>query len=321
MTNNLVINILVFSAACVLLMHTTKLFVCGAVDTALALSLSKVFIGVTLVSIITTLPEFTVSVMSSLMKKGEVAVGTAVGSCICNIGLVFGVGAAMRNIRVERNDLTHNIGFFVIGLVALFLLSLDGKISRAEGVGLLAAAALFMYISYRQALRARTAQAEIVGAARGGSRLTKSLALVTVGGIATVLIARYGLLGSAINIARELNVPPVLIAFSIIALGTSLPELFTAIVSSRSSQGDITLGNVIGANVLNILWVIGAASAICPLNIDRQTVVFNFPVALFISVVMYLIGRSKLLFTRIDGFVLLSIYAGYIWALYYIIYR
>ena len=311
--------ILIFSSICI--MRTADILVSGAVELSLALRLSKVLIASTLVSLVTTMPEFIVSVSSSNMGVSGMAVGNAVGSCICNIGLVFAVGIMIKSVKIDKKELTEKILILLVSLSVVLFLGNNGVIGRNGAALLFMLLALFMYLNYLTALKQRKEIEHEIGAEKGEHNIYQSLFKLFAGGFLTVLLARYGLVNPGINIANFLGVPSILIGLTLVAVGTSLPELFTAIVSSRKGHGEIAVGNVIGANILNLLWVLGAAAMVRPLSIDAQTILFNIPVAIFFALLMLYFGMKEGKFYRINGMIMFLLYVVYVFALFMFLYR
>lgn len=317
----IIFHFIVFFAAGFLILKSADLFIKGALEISLSLRLSKVFIGATIVSIVTTTPELMVSSMSSAIGETGMAAGNAIGSCICNIGLVFAIGAIMKDVPVTKEDLKYKVAFLLVSLIAVYLLIIDGLLSKVEAIGLLFLFVIFIFINYRLALKGRIPTDITLQVSRSNHLLKKGIISFLLGGVFTVIIARYGLVYPGLAIADFLKVPPAVIGLSMIALGTSLPELFTTIVSSRKEHSEIALGNVVGASILNLLLVLGVSALINPLIIDRQTIVFNMPVAGLFGVMMLIMGFRNLRFSRFKGIIMLTIYVLYIAALFSIIYR
>jgi len=316
----LLANILILIGACLLIFKTTELFVRGTVDLATALRLPKLFVGLTLVSLVTTAPEFIVSVSSSYIGNSGMAVGNALGSCICNIGLVFATGILLKELRIHEKDYKSKLFFLVGILLLMFLFITNGWISRIEALILLAILAVFMFINFRIAMEERETIQEMIHPDKKNDLIKKGGLLFLFGGIGTVLLARYGMVNTGINIATLLNVPSIIIGLSIIAIGTSLPELVTVIVSSRGGHSEIALGNVIGANILNLLLVLGSSALINPLTIDTQTIFFTMPAVLALTLVMFFLGFKDHRYSKREGFILLGLYLFYLTALFTFLY-
>ena len=322
-----ILNFIIFFLAGFLILKSTDVFVKGAVEVSAALTLSKVLVGATLVSLITTTPEFAVSMTSSYVGQTGMAVGTAVGSCICNVGLILAVGCIIRDITVRKDDIKYRIAYLVVALSVAYLFMSSGVVSREDAVAMLALLVIFLVHNYSMAVKHRRREhelyelLEVVGPRRDKATLRKGAISLLFGGVATVLLAQYGLLESGLNIAILFNVPPILVGLSLVAVGTSLPDLFVAVVSSRKQHGEIVLGDVIGANILNLLGVLGIAALIRPLPVDTQTLDFSMPVAIFITLIMLALAGRSLQFKRKAGILLLGVYVTYLVALFTFVYR
>jgi cation:H+ antiporter len=324
-----ILNFVIFFLAGFLILKSTDVFVKGAVEVSAALTLSKVLVGPTLVSLITTTPEFAVSATSSYVGQTSMAVGDAVGSCICNVGLILAVGCIIRDITVRRDDLKYRIVYLVVALSVAYLFMSSGVVGREDAVAMLALLIIFLVHNYsivvvkhrRREQKLYELLDEAVSQRRDKASLRKGVISLVFGGVTTVLLAQYGLLGSGLNIATLLNVPPILIGLSLVAVGTSLPDLFVAVVSSRKQHGEIVLGDVIGANILNLLGVLGIAALIRPLPVDTQTLEFNMPVAIFITLIMLALAGRSLQFRRKAGVLLLGVYVTYLIVLFTFVYR
>ncbi len=308
----LFIQFLIFGVACGLIFKTTDLFIRGTVDLAEALHLPKIFVGVTLVSLVTTAPEFIVSVTSSYLGDSGMSVGNALGSCICNTGLIFAIGIMLKDIAVKKIEFKTKFPFLIGALILLFPFMFNGTISRPEATLLLAVFVVFLILNYRLVLQERNHLEELVHPDTKKDLLKKGTLCFLIGGAGTVLLARYGMLNPGIAIAQAFHVPSIIIGLTLVAVGTSLPELFTAIISSQKGHGDIALGNVIGANLMNVLYILGTSALVRPLAIDRPTLIFSLPVALALTLLMFFLGLRRLRYNRRDGFILLGFYLLYV---------
>jgi len=313
-------DFIIFIIAIAVIIKSADLFTSGASALAQALRIPRMIIGLTIVSLATTTPELTVSAISSHLHLGGIAVGNALGSCIANIGLVLGLAAVARPIHFQPKLIKLELKFLIGVAVFLFLLMLNfrrglgdilqgGTLSSGDGLlllGLLVAS--FTYIIVRE-LRIR---GKTVGNSDPPPRMKKDVLKFLIGAVGVVASAKYGIIPSGVSIAKFLGVPEIVIGLSLVAVGTSLPELFTALVAASKKMGDIAAGNVIGANILNILWVLGVSSLINPLAIDSQTLRITMPVLLSFIIVMLIFARSGFRLVRWEGGVLLLIYSAYI---------
>jgi cation:H+ antiporter len=302
-------DFIIFIIGIFVIIKSADLFTAGAEGIARAFRIPRVIIGLTIVSLATTAPEFTVSTISSYMGVGGIAVGNAVGSCLANIGLVLGIAVIIRAIDFTPRVIKQELFFLVIAVVILYLLMLDSTLTFGDGLFLcLLLVAFFIYIILRELKTRRKREEETPSNYNSRKDILKFLA----GAAGVVLSAKYAIIPPGINIAHFLGVPEIVIGLSMIAVGTSLPELVTAVIAIRKKMGELAAGNVIGSNILNILWVLGFSSLINPLNIDIQTRRITMPVLLFITFLMFLFSRTKFKLTRGEGLTLLAIYGGYI---------
>lgn len=196
----------------------------------------------------------------------------------------------------------------------VYLFIADGILNRMEAAVLLILQVAFLFYNYREAVHARK-NMKLENQA-GTLTIRKSLAYFLGGGAGTILLAKYGLVEPAVDIAMFFQVPMLLIGLTMVAIGTSLPELFTSIVSSKNSQQDLSFGNIIGANILNLLLILGIAGLIHPLTINRQVLVLIMPFAVLITAVLLVLGIRRLKFDKKAGIVLAGIYVLYLIALF-----
>lgn len=309
MTIGLAFVIFLFSIF--LITKTTDMFVKGAVSVAYELKVPKSFIGITLVSLMTTLPELIVSITGSIMGESGLVVGNALGSCICNIGLVFAVAIIINDVKIEKRD-KLNIFYYCLSLIIAYLLFIDYRLSRIDGIILLLLLIIFQIYNYYSSVKRGLQDTVPVEEIDNRLHLNKGILWLLIGGLTTVLIARYGIINTGIYIANRLKVPSIVIGLTLVALGTSIPELFTAIISSRSKNSEIAFGNVLGANILNILFILGIAVVIKPIPIDRQTIIVHSPVAFILAVILYFLSFKRYTLKRRDGIIILIIYVLYI---------
>lgn len=307
---------MLFVLGLLLLIKGGDWFVDGATGIAQRFGVPELLIGATVVSIGTTLPEVMVSATSAMGGHGELAYGNAIGSIICNTSLIAAITVAVKPGKVEKKSfLTPVVFFFVAAAVYLFVAYSSGEFTRLVGLELLGIFLVYMTVLVRQALRApRVFEKE---EAPGGS-LGKDLGLLTVG---AVLIA-FGadlLVENGTLIAQALGVPESVIGLTFVALGTSLPELVTAITSLVKGHGALSLGNIIGANLFNLVLVSGLSVTLAPFSIPAEKTIDGYNASLVVDLplmvlVMGLLTlpalvRGKL--SRSQGFLLLAIYAGF----------
>ena len=306
--------------ALALIIKGGDLFVSASVRIAEFLRLPRVVIGSTLVSLTTTSPELVVSVVSGLKNEPGLAVGNAVGSCICNIGLILGTMALLKHVEVHVPTLKVPFTAMVVAGVLLLAMTLDLHLSRLQGLILVFLGAVYFVIDFIRHER-DTAPADIAEATALEEEVVQGhpwlhtqsgTALQFACGAALVLFGSWLLVKAAVQIATSLGVPPIFIGLTIVAVGTSLPEFVTAITSARKNVSDLAVGNILGANVANLTLIIGAAASLSDLTLSRQTQLFNFPAMLVLMVLLLLTMFSGNQISRREGLALLSYYACYI---------
>lgn len=312
-------DFIVLIVGILVIIKSADFFTSGAQGIARIFRIPRMIIGLTIVSIATTAPEFTVSTISSYMNSGGIAVGNALGSCIANIGLILGIAAILHPIDFEKRTIRQDIPLLLSALVIFTLLILNNELTRLDGAFLVLLFVIFISFVVMRQLRGKKAdkQKEDQGEHKTGAYVLK----FAIGAAGVVLSSKYAIIPSSVNIAHFFGVPEVVIGLSMVALGTSLPELMTAIVASVKKMGDLAAGNVIGANILNILWVLGASSMIRPLGIDPQTKLITIPVIFGITLLMFLFSATKLRLSRREGVALLAVYVGYIFYIFNFAYR
>ena len=300
----------------------------GVVNLAKRTGLPTIVIGATIVSLGTTMPEAFVSVMAAFMGNPGLALGNGVGSIIADTGLIFGITCLLVAIPVNRHILNRT-GWVQVGsavlLVVIAILALmiapEGEtpiLQRWVGFFFLFLLVLYLYKSYQWA---QTDDGQNPVAERGEEHELRELPItwiMIVGGLLLVIASARVLVPSASEVAVRFGVPDDVIAATMVAFGTSLPELMTAITSVRKGHPEITLGNVVGADVLNCLFVIGAAAAAAPLEIPPNFYYFHFPAMLIIlfSFRLFISMNKSGFFKRWQGGWLLSIYGVYIFLQY-----
>jgi cation:H+ antiporter len=295
-------------------------FVGAAIRVAEFLKMPRVVIGGTLVSLMTTSPEFVVSLMAGAKGESGLAVGNAIGSCVCNIGLILGITAALKQIdinpRTLRRPLTVLVGFALV----LFLMTLDLVLSRVQGMLLLMGG--FTYFLFDFIIHSRARGAAVVAEAVSVKKaITGRFAWLETGwgtavqfcaGAFLVIVGSRILVNAAVNLATAMGVSSMVVGLTVVAIGTSLPELVTAITSARRSVSDLAVGNILGANIANLSFIVGTAATMHEVRLDRVAQLLNFP-ALLVSILFLLaLTLTKNRITRREGASLLVFYGVYL---------
>lgn len=316
--------VILFIIGLVLLIKGGDWFVDGATGIAERFHIPEILIGATVVSIGTTLPEVMVSATSAAKGIGDMAYGNAIGSIICNTALVSAITIAVKPALVEKKSLRFPvICFFIAAFFYSAVAYLAQGFSRATGIILLAMFVAYMVIVVRQAFKSPEGNGNVEESeeeeADKDEPLWKEIILL-VAGAAAIAVGADLLVDNGTYIATELGVPASVIALTFVALGTSLPELVTAITSLAKGHGALSLGNVIGANLFNLVLVSGISISIAPFKIPVEktiagmnaSLVMDIPVMLFVMAFMTLpaLVRGKL--SRVQGIVLLAVYFAYV---------
>lgn len=313
----MLIPVLLFAVGLLLLIKGGDWFVDGATGIAHRFHVPELLIGATVVSIGTTLPEVMVSATSALSGHGEIAYGNAIGSIICNTALISALTFTIRPTKVDRDSFRTPVVFFFIAAIMYVLIALlTGEFSRLSGFALLALFVIYMVFTVRQAIRDRVAATANDEAQEG--TLWKELLLLVIGAAAIAIGARL-LVDNGTLIAEALGVPESVIGLTFVALGTSLPELVTAITSLVKGHGALSLGNIIGANLFNLVLVSGASAALAPFALPsskmiagwNSSFVVDIPIMLIVMGLLAIPALKRGKLTRAQGIILLAIYAGF----------
>lgn len=293
----------------------------GVVALAERTGLSKIVIGATIISLGTTMPEAFVSVMAAWMGNPGLALGNGVGSIITDTGLIFGLACILAPIPVNRFILNRT-GWVQVGIATLLVIisihafvSMSGNpvLNRWVGIFFLILLAGYMYLTYTWSKQDKSLHKDNNNDAGGVVNPGRCWVMV-VGGLFMVVAGARILVPAAAEIATRIGVPEDVIAATMVAFGTSLPELMTALTSIRKGHPDIIVGNIVGADVLNCLFVIGAAAAVRPLYIPPNFFIFHFPVMLIIlySFRTFIFMNREGGFRKWQGIWLLGVYLIYV---------
>ena len=288
----------------VLLIKGADFFVDGASSVAAKLKVPSLIIGQTVVSIGTSMPEAAVSISASLGGVNGISLGNVIGSNIFNLLMVVGISSIILPILTDRAILTRDMPFNLGITVVLFFMLLDSHLSRVEAVILLLLLAVYLFILIRSALKNREEGEET-------KVLTwfKSILFIVLGA-AAIIGGGQLVVDSAKTIAASLGMSDTLIGLTVVALGTSLPELVTSIVAARKGDSGIAMGNVIGSCIFNILFILGVAGVISPMTADSAFLI-DTGILIGICLVMLLFAFTKRKTDRLEGAACVLIYVAY----------
>lgn len=290
----------------------------GSASLSTSLGIRPIVIGLTVVAFGTSAPELVISLVSAVKGKSMIAVGNVIGSNICNIALVLGMAAVLNPIKSHPTVLSRDIPLMLMISLYLLILSLNSYLGRIEGLSLVVGIILYTWYNYAIAVQ----EAPIpIGVSEGQPpRLevpsrTLQVLLIAVGIIGVVIGADF-LIDAAVSIMSTFGVSEKFIGLTVVAFGTSLPELATSVMAAFKGEMDISIGNLLGSNVFNILSVLGAAALVRPIEIPggfiESGLLLDYLVMMFTSCLPWLMMRKDLVLSRANGLVLLSCYCGYV---------
>lgn len=323
---------LLFAAGLVMLTLGADWLVRGAASLAKQLGVSPLLVGLTVVAFGTSAPELVVSGAASLREQAGLAVGNVMGSTVANVGLIVGLGAILRPIGVHRRLLVRETPLVILVLTIVMLLSLNDAVGRPDGLALVTGFCIYLWFLMawargeregRGAHRADTLtdlvtvpSAPLLPEPRRVRRETWVAMLGIAVGLAALLFGAEWLVESATAIARAFDVPEAVIGATLVAVGTSLPELASVVAAAVRGMGDIAIGNVIGSNVFNLGLVLGTAALLKPLELPPEIVVRQVLPALAFCVLLIPLSLTRQRVGRWEGVLLLSSYVGFlVWTL------
>lgn len=276
----------------------------GASSIARRFGISPLVIGLTIVGFGTSAPEMLVSVNAALAGQPAIAIGNVLGSNIANILLILGVSAVIAPLIIPARQLARDLAFMLLATGAIWVMLLDGMVTRLEGGLLIAGLAVFLYMAFSAGSVPQEEDAV-------ETSVPKS-ALMTVGGLVLLVIGAHFLVDSASTIARTYGISEAVIGLTIVAVGTSLPELATSVIAAFRRQTEIAVGNVVGSNIFNIFGILGVTALIAPIPSEARFAMIDMPwvagTAIGLSVLAVWLGGLP----RVAGVVLLAAYGGYL---------
>ena len=290
----------------------------GAVTTADRVKVPPLLIGLTVIAFGTSIPELTVSLNAARSGNPDIAVGNVVGSNIANILLVLGAMAVFRSFTIDAGTLNRD-GRVMLGVsVLMVLMALNGVITQWMGFGLLAILAGFTFLLYRRARQ--EADVDETAASVDENLLEGSLflaLLILIAGLAGVLWGSDLMVKGAVGVAQQAGISQAVIALSIVAIGTSLPELFISLFASLRGHASLAIGNIIGSNISNILLILGVVASAGPLHVSAEIANRDVWVMLGVAILGLVLMRSARRMSRTEGLFSLVLYALYIGYLYF----
>lgn len=288
----------------VLLIKGADFFVDGSSSLARIMKVPSVIIGLTIVAMGTSAPEASVSVNAALAGSNDIAISNVIGSNLFNGLVVVGVCAFMAGFKTNPEILKRDMPLNIIVTAILCIMLLDRHINHIEGIILLISMAVYIAVMVISALKNRETADECKILS-----LPKSLIFI-IGGLIAVIFGGTLVVDNACLIAKDFGVSENFIGLTIIAIGTSLPELVTSITATRKGDSGLALGNAIGSNLFNILFILGMSATICPLNVLSESII-DCIILLVSAVILYVLARTKKTMNRWEGIVCVFLYVGY----------
>lgn len=314
---DILIALFLLAVGFVFLIKGADLFVDGSSNVAKLLGVPSIIIGLTVVAFGTSMPEASVSISSALKGANELAVSNVVGSNIFNLLVVLGASALIKPVCCQKDSVKKEIPFSILCTVALLGALFLGKntegftLGWVAGLILLALFAFYMYWQISAALKARK-NGTAVEEAEDGKKISvwKSLLFIVIG-IAGIIFGGNMVVNGATTIAEVLGMDQTLIGMTIVAVGTSLPELVTSMVAAKKGESDIALGNVIGSNIFNIIFILGFSCLVSPITVGMEAII-DTAFAIVITIVGLVFAGTKLKFERWEGGVFVGTYVVYL---------
>lgn len=304
-----VINLLYGAAGLVLLYYGAEFLVKGGVKIAQKMKISPLVVGLTLVAFATSAPELVVSVDASLKGHGDISIGNVVGSNICNIALILGVCAMITPLTVNKKLFKVDVPLMIgsAAVLSIFCLMSHG-VNRWQGLILFAGIITYTVTSIRTARKEESGNAE---AGEDSSDVNLLVAVLFVAGGLGMLVGGAKLfVNSAVYLAKLFKVSDAVIGLTVVAVGTSLPELATSVVAAIKGEKDIAIGNVVGSNIFNVLAICGITPLIAPISAPGISWV-DLAMMMGVSVLLYPLMKTGFTISRKEGVLLFAIYAGY----------
>lgn len=310
------LTVFLFGAGFVLLVVGAEVLVRGAANLAVAAGIAPLVVGLTVVAFGTSAPELAVTLQAAWTPgaTADIAMGNVVGSNICNVLLILGLSAAAAPLVVTARVVWLEVPLMIAAAVAVAIVAWDGRISTFDGLVLVAALVAYLAFTFVQAVRGRSlptaVQADVPTEGRPSPLLNL---LLLAAGILMLTAGSSWLVSSAVDIARFLGVSELVVGLTIVAIGTSLPELATSVMAALRGERDIAVGNVLGSNIFNCLSVLGIGAAIVPegISVSPSVIAFDLPVMLATAVAclpIFLVGHN---IARWEGFLLVGYYVAY----------
>ena len=313
----MLLPIVSLAAGLILLVWSAERFVAGAAVTATNLGVSSLIIGLTIVSIGTSAPEILVAVSASLEAAPKLAIGNAIGSNIANIGLVLGVTAIAAQLPFSQEILKNEVRWLIGATLLAFFCLVNLFLDAMDGLFLLAGLGLILYLMFNK----QSSNPQSQGGASGDLpdipiMPTHKGVLWLIFGLLLLLISAQVVTKAAVEIANQLGVDELIVGLTVIAIGTSLPELAASVTAAVKGHAEIAIGNVIGSNILNILAVLAVPALMHPVAVDSIVIWRDYGVMALLTLILVIFAQLRGAISRLEGALMLCIWIGYNVVLY-----
>ena len=305
------VDFIIFIASLFLLLKGSDYLVESAAILAKTFNISEFAIGLSLVAIGTSLPELATSIAAVLAKDTNIVIGNIIGSNIANIGLILGIAAIFATLTIDKKIFFKEGIFLLVMSILVLIFSLDRTIGLIEGLALLFFFLIFIINMIRDGIpKEKIWETRNIAAKQALFYILVSI--ISIGAI--VLSARY-LVESSIDIASFFNISSTFIGLTIIAVGTSLPELTVTVIAMKKGYGNILLGNLVGSNIVNLLLILGISSVLAPIAISRLEILYTIPFMIILTLFLLKFIRSPPFVKIFEGIILLFLYLIFIFSL------
>ena len=308
-------SILLFIIGLIILVISSNWLIQASVKLSFLFKLTPIFIGAVLIAIGTSAPEAGVGIMAALRNQKGLALGTILGSNIANIGLILGLCAIFRPLRVDKSIFKREVPFLLLSVFLFYFLSLDLLLSRLDGLIFISVFVIFCFVSYFGAKKTFDSN-EIKN-----FKIKKSLDKFTTHRpvLLIILLSLVGVIWGAdmmikggVGLAKIFGLSPWIIGVTVFALGTSLPELATSLTASIKRVPSISIGNIVGSNICNICLILGLVAIIRPINLDPLILNFEVPVLIIFTLLFFTVMRTGYKISRSEGLIMFLGYLGFL---------
>ena len=307
---DIILQLVLLAVGFVMLIKGADWFVDGAAGTAAKLGIPQLVIGLTIVAMGTSAPEAAVSLSAAFKGAADITIGNIVGSNILNILIILGISSIITPLKVAKSTIRYEIPFMILITVLLMVLGLSGTITFANGIILWVF--FIIYFIYLVGLTKKQQDAGVDNAEEEAPKdisIPKALLLIVIG-LVLIIAGSNIAVDAATELARTFGLSERFIGLTIVALGTSLPELVTSVLAARKGNADIAIGNIVGSNIFNILFVVGTSALIIPIPF-AQAFVTDFAVAAGAAILLLICCLRKQRLSRLSGALMLICYAAY----------